>query len=125
MRRSRLAVMVVLLGLVQGCMYGSPPSDDELYAYAEQAPPIGVEVDFFFYTHCGVESARIGGQWWHAKPPLYGEGGAGVNPPAGWDNPYQKGRLVVESSKRAIFTANDTKVVLVRASNDEPRRLCR
>lgn len=124
MGRWRLAATIVLLLLVQGCMYRSAPTDDQLYAYAEKAPPIGTEVDFFFYTHCGVESARIGGKWWHAKPPLYGEGGAGVNPPAGWDNPYQRGRLVVESAKRAVFSANDTTVVLVPAPNDEPLRLC-
>ena len=55
----------------------------------------GTTWTFQVYTHCGVESARIDGRWWHAQPPLYGDTDGG-GPPAGWGNPYQEGTLTVE-----------------------------
>ncbi|MGH3117924.1 MAG: hypothetical protein ACRDQ2_12595, partial [Gaiellales bacterium] len=86
------------------------PTDDEVSAQAEFIPSNGEPIKFFFLTHCGVENARIGGHWWHADPPLYGRGGNGMGPPDGWDNPYQEGRLIVESPDRAVFKAKGTTV---------------
>lgn len=103
---------------------GPSPSDAEVTAYAEQAPPKNEEVKFFLYTHCGAENARIGGRWWLVKPPLYGERGVGDSPD-GWDDPYQEGQLILESSERAVFSADGTDVVLVPSPDDEPLRLCR
>jgi len=116
---------LALLMTAQGCDYSPPPTDEEASAYAEDAPPRGEPVRFFFYTHCGVENARIGGRWWLAEQPLYGDDGEGSGPPDGWDNPQQEGRLVIESPKRAVFSANGTTVVLVPSANDEPVRICR
>jgi hypothetical protein len=78
---------------------------------------------FRLYTHCGVESARIDGRWWHAKPPLYNEDRSG--PPDGWDNPFQHGRLTVESPNRAVFKAAGQRVVFVPAPDNQPVRVCR
>ena len=72
-----------------------------------------------------VESARIGGRWWHVTEPLYGSGGEGVGPPDGWDDPYQKGRLTVVSPERAVFETRDAQVGLVPSATGEPVRICR
>ena len=79
---------------------------------------------FTVYTHCGVESARIDGRWWHAQPPLYGDTDGG-GPPAGWGNPYQEGTLTVETDDRAVFEALGQRVVFVPGPENEPVRVCR
>ncbi len=99
------------------------PSDPETTAYAEVAPGVGEPVEFFLYTHCGVESLRLGGRWWHASEPLYGENGPGSSP-EGWSNPYQKGELILESERRATFEAEGAQVVFVPAEDDRPMRVC-
>lgn len=78
---------------------------------------------FSVYTHCGVENVRIDGRWWHAKAPLYDDGRTG--PPDGWGDPYQEGRLTVESAKRAVFEFAGQRVVFVPAPNNAPVRVCR
>jgi hypothetical protein len=77
---------------------------------------------FEMYTHCGVENTLIRGVWWHAKPPLYNKRRNG--PPAGWGDPYQTGMLIVESDDRAVFEAMGQQVVFVRASDNQPVRIC-
>jgi len=117
-------VLVALLFAVQACESAvSPPTRKEAAAYSESPPPSGESVKFSVYTHCGVESARINGRWWHATPPLYGEGVSSA--PAGWDDPYQDGQLTVESSERAVFEAEGTQVVFVPSTTNEPVRICR
>jgi len=126
--RRRLLPLLLLAPLlaVQACGdTNSNPADTEATVFAQTAPANREPVKFVFYTHCGVENARIGTHWWHADEPLYGDGGEGTGPPAGWDNPYQEGLLTVESTERAVFTAKGTEVVLVPAATDRPVRVCR
>jgi hypothetical protein len=78
---------------------------------------------FSVYTHCGLESARIDGRWWHAKPPLYNQERTG--PPRGWGNPYQEGTLTRESADSAVFEALGQRVILVPDPDNEPVRVCR
>jgi hypothetical protein len=89
-------------------------------------PPSGgglpSDKQFEVYTHCGVESARIDGVWWHAKPPLYNQRQSG--PPAGWGDPYQRGTLTMVSDDRAVFEALGQQVVFVRAPDNQPVRIC-
>ncbi len=116
--------LIATLAAVQGCgNLDTQPTRAEEVAYADTPPPTGESVTFFVYTHCGVESAKIGGRWWHATPPLYDEGAVGS--PDGWDDPYQEGQLTVESSTRAVFEAEGTQVVFVPSSTNEPVRVCR
>lgn len=107
-----LASLVALL--VVGCgdaaVTQQPPTDDP------------TSRPFTVYTHCGVESARIDGRWWHAEPPLYNRNRTG--PPAGWGDPYQEGTLTLESPERAVFEAKGRRVVFVPAPDDQPVRLC-
>ena len=77
---------------------------------------------FEVYTHCGVESTRINGAWWHAKPPLYNKGRSG--PPAGWGDPYQTGTLTMVSADRAVFEALGHWVLFVPAPDNQPVRIC-
>lgn len=76
-------------------------------------------------THCGVESVKINGAWWNAVTPLYGRTGEGAGPPADWDEPWQEGRLTLETEERAAFAALGEYVVLERSPSNEPIRICR
>src|SRR4051794_5672979 len=97
--RSAPVVAVLLLTSAGGTATGRPGGTAT--SPSSVRPAEGVK--FAVYSNCGVESARINGHWWHADPPLYND--AHTGPPDGWDNPYQEGRLTVESSDRAVFTA--------------------
>ncbi len=121
---ARPVLLTVLLALPACTGGGAAPPPEQQAAYAETAPPVGQSVQFFMYTHCGVETAQIGGRLWQAVEPLYGEGGEGVNPPPGWDNPYQEGTLLMQSPSRAVFRANGTNVVLVPAPSGRSPRPC-
>lgn len=102
------------------------PTTEQPSATAETGSTVAAPVSkaFTVYTHCGVESARIHGRWWHAKPPLYGDTEGG-GPPAGWGDPYQEGTLTVEAADRAVFEALGQRVVFVPAPDNEPVRVCR
>ncbi len=113
-----------MVALVPGCARAVAPTAEQETAYAETPPPTGETVSFSLYTHCGVESARIGGRWWHAVEPLYGDEGR-AGPPQGWGDPVQKGRLTVASPESAVFEAVGTRVVFVPSVEDEPLRICR
>jgi hypothetical protein len=52
------------------------------------------------YTHCGIDEARIGSRYFTAVHPL--SDGSG-NPPPGWGNPYEQGKMTVVSSTVAVF----------------------
>ena len=119
------SVSVGVLLVLTGCAGsgGDSPTQEEVSAFAEVMPPTGKAVRFYMYTHCGVEHARIGGLWWKAQQRL--SDATGVNAPVGWDNPYQQGRLTVESADRAVFEAQGTEVVLIASSKDEAPPGCR
>jgi hypothetical protein len=53
------------------------------------------------YTHCGIDEARIGNQYFAAVHPL--SDGSG-NPPIGWGNPYQAGTMTFMSATEVVFT---------------------
>jgi hypothetical protein len=100
------------------------PSNAEANAYADAAPPVGEAVDYFVYTHCGVESLKIDGRWWHAVEPLYGENGPGDSPD-GWGDPYQEGELTLNSEDSITFEAKGNEVEFVPAPEDKPIGMCR
>ena len=56
---------------------------------------------FSLYTHCGIYELRVDGKFYErVGGPL--DDGSG-NPPKGWDNPYQAGRLSVRGNG-VVFT---------------------
>jgi len=91
----------------------------------EASLAVGATATYSMLTHCGVENARINGRWWHAVPPLYGAGGEGVSPPAGWGDPFQQGTLTLQSASRAVFEARGERVILEPSPTGEPIRICR
>lgn len=109
-----LAVLLAAL-LMTGC--GSTVSTQTSPAGEPSGMPFSV------YTHCGVESFRLDGRWWHARPPLYDRERSG--PPAGWGDPHQEGTLTMVSADRAVFEALGQRIVFVPAPDNEPVRVCR
>lgn len=121
---SLVVVVVAVVALAAACGTGSDaPRDAEKTAYAESAPPVGEPVDYFMYTHCGVESLSVDGRWWHAVEPLYGENGPGDSPD-GWGDPYQEGELTLNSEDSITFEAKGKGVEFVPAPEDKPMTMC-
>lgn len=124
MSLGQISLAAVLMATAGCGASADTPSDTEATAYSEVAPEVGDSVEFYLYTHCGVESLRLGGRWWHAVEPLYGNNGPGDSP-EGWGDPYEKGRLVLESEERVTFEAEGTKVAFVPAADDRQVSMCR
>jgi hypothetical protein len=125
MMRGRPVAMLALALVVTGCGGdGSGSAGNREPNPALTLPAAGETVDFQFYTHCGVEAAQIGGVSWRVVNPLYGDEGERGSSPDGWGNPFQKGRLTVESSERAVFEARGVRVVLVPSGPDDPELMC-
>ena len=74
----------------------------------EDTPPCGSGVEigkpysYNLYTHCGIRSAYFGGRRWIADPILNVDS---VNPPRGWGNPIQQGKMELVSEGIARFVS--------------------
>lgn len=67
------------------------------------APASGlVSADYDLYTHCGIRHIVLDGVVYLADPVL--DDGNG-NPPPGWGNPIQPGRLAMRADGSATFTS--------------------
>jgi hypothetical protein len=99
------------------------PTAAEDSAYTNSAPPLGEAVNYWVYTHCGVESLRVDRRWWHAVEPLYGDNGPGDSPD-GWGDPYQEGELTLNSEDSITFEAKGEEVEFVPAPENNPMRMC-
>ena len=119
-----VTVGVALVALTACGASEDTPSHEEEMAYSESAPPVGESVEFFLYTHCGIEDLRLDGRWWHAVQPLYGEDGTD-SPPEGWGDPYQVGELTLDSEQHVTFEARGTQVAFVPSEDNRPKRICR
>ena len=120
----RLVLVAIAAALLAAC--GTPnalPRAAEESAYADSAPPQGEAVDYFLYTHCGVESLYVDGRWWHAVEPIYGTNGPG-SPPEGWGDPYHVGTLTLNSTRSITFAAQGLTVDFSPAPTNEPMRVC-
>ncbi|MFD3456169.1 hypothetical protein ACFWVC_28825 [Streptomyces sp. NPDC058691] len=75
------------------------------------------------YTHCGIDDIRIGSTWFEAVHPL---SDGSDNPPAGWDNPTQRGTMTLLSPAEAVFTDAAGHEVRFRARPGAtgPKRVC-
>jgi hypothetical protein len=106
------AAAVVAAGFLVAC--GSGPavqltSPDRPARAA--AMPAGRARPYQLYTHCGIDEARIGSQYFEAVRPL--SDGSG-NPPPGWGNPYQQGTMTLVSPVAAVFRDHAGHQVLFR-----------
>ena len=120
---TRLLLLAATVMTTASCGTSNAPSDAEVAAYTQSLPPLDETVEYVLYTHCGVESARIGDRWWHAVEPMYGEDGPGT-PPEGWGDPYQAGELTLHSEDKATFEAEGDQVEFVPAKDNRPLRVC-
>jgi hypothetical protein len=78
---------------------------------------VGDEYDYVLYVHCGVQWARIDGDWFETEP--LNDGNA--NPPPGWGNPYDKGSLTIVDSNTATYRRdNDETITFVRTKDGRP-----
>jgi hypothetical protein len=113
MTMRRLAFVSAVL-LIAGC--GAQASSSTRTAtHADVGRP------YALYTHCGIEWAKIAGRFWRATRAL--SDGSG-NPPAGWGNPYQQGRLVLLGQRMARFDSSPGSVTFERTSRRQPPVIC-
>jgi len=63
-------------------------------------PTVASLPNFALLTHCGVDEAKIGVQFYEAETPLVGPA---QSAPAGWDNPYQEGTMTLDAPGSAVF----------------------
>jgi hypothetical protein len=73
------------------------------------------------YTHCGIEWAEIEGTFWRASRPLSDGNG---NPPAGWGNPFQEGKLAFRGHATAEFSSPVVSITFKRTDRARPPVLC-
>ncbi len=64
---------------------------------ANSGATFGKTIDFNLYTHCGISELKAFGKYYERVGGPLSDGFG--NPPAGWDNPYQAGRLSVLGDK--------------------------
>lgn len=76
-------------------------------------PPANRTFSYELSTHCGIRWASFAGKRW--VTPFLGD--AYGNPPAGWDNPVQEGRVELVSGDRAIFTSQGHEPLEFRATD--------
>ena len=103
---TRLAAVAMLVAALGSCGGDSIVSD-----VREDPVEVGEDCGYSLVTHCGIEWARIGGAWWRTAP-LSDDN---ANPPAGWGNPSQGGRLRIESETTAVFTGGPEPITFERS----------
>jgi hypothetical protein len=98
-------VFAVLLTLaVAGCGRPTPPA--AVPTATVSVARVSTAVPYVLYTHCGIDEARLDNHYDEAIDPLSDGNG---NPPAGWDNPFQKGTMHQVPLRRSSFrTSTDT-----------------
>jgi hypothetical protein len=106
---------MLVLGILAGCGDPSPGSPS--------STPTAESVPYTLLTHCGIDEVMHDGKWYErVGGPL--DDGSG-NPPPGWENPVQEGRLVIEGDT-AIYTddAGHREVFQLREGATDFKRLC-
>jgi|SRR3954447_4462738 hypothetical protein len=117
-RTVHVGIAMVLLIAASGC-----GGSDTAGQPAQKTSPVDSThgVPFNLYTHCGIEWARIRGTFWRAEHEL--NDGSG-NPPEGWGNPSQAGRLSFQSRRTATFSSTAGLVIFHRTSRSKPPFIC-
>jgi len=116
----RSAAVLVCLGFMLGACsvdeVGEFPTGAELNeAPYERGAEIDQTYEYDLYVHCGVEWARIDGDWWQTSPLNDGN----QNPPEGWENPLHSGELVLTDDTSATFTGPDGPIEFTRTDRPE------
>lgn len=69
------------------------------------------------YTHCGIRFAKFAHRTWATEPRSDGSG----NPPMGWDNPVQAGKMYLLADDVAVFRASGLPDLRFHPTRAEPR----
>jgi hypothetical protein len=107
-------LLLSFAAVVAGCgthMTAARPATNR----AHQGEPYGL------YTHCGIQWARIDGNFWRASRPLSDGNG---NPPPGWGNPFQEGTLTLRDRTTAEFNSPAGSVTFKRTDRTQPPVVC-
>lgn len=88
-RRTAIVVGGLTMILLTSC--GSGPVDE-----VAPASNAAEGQSFSLYTHCGIDELRVDGKFYERVGGPLDDGNG--NPPNGWDNPYQAGRITVGGS---------------------------
>ena len=112
----RFVALVIPLGLVcllAGCSTKDSPS----------GPATTPQAVFTLSTHCGVDDLQLGGEWYERVGGILDDGNG--NPPAGWANPFQEGRIDRVGDK-VVFTdsAGHREVFQPRPMATGPKHEC-
>ena len=87
---ARGSTISALLVALTACS-GGQVNHADTHASQVVTRPADSGAPFSLYTHCGIDELRLGDKFYErVGGPL--DDGSG-NPPSGWDNPYQTGRL--------------------------------
>lgn len=108
--------LALLLGMLAGCGDATP-------AAPTSSASTSASVPYTLLTHCGIDEVMHDGRWYErVGGPL--DDGSG-NPPPGWGNPFQEGRLVIEGDT-ATFTddAGHREVFQLREGATDFKRVC-
>lgn len=119
-----VAVGLVLTGCTPGLKDGmSPSSRATAPASAPTAQRVaGAGVAYSLYTHCGIRELRYGGAWYAHDGGLLDDGNG--NPPRGWGNPYQAGRLAIAGATATFTDAAGHRETFHRRPGTAPSIIC-
>lgn len=78
---------------------------------------------FELSTHCGIRELSVDGRWYEREGGVLDDGSG--NPPAGWDNPFQRGTVTV-TGDTAVFTDDEghREVFVLREGATGPLQVC-
>ena len=115
--------LLLAVCVVAACSSGDSVAVGPAEADIANEPPygpgvgIGDEYEYVLYVHCGVEWARIDGDWYKTEP--LNDGNA--NPPPGWGNPFDEGSLtIVDRSTAEYRSDNGEMLTFVRTEDGVP-----
>ena len=98
---TRSALVVVVAATLSGCATTATLSSSPQSHHPGNPDGLVDAVPFALYTHCGIHELTFRGKYYVRAGGLLDDGQG--NPPAGWDNPYQRGALTIFTT-RALFT---------------------
>ncbi|MCW5951704.1 MAG: hypothetical protein KIT69_05570 [Propionibacteriaceae bacterium] len=121
-RLHRVILALVLIGvvaLVVASLVANRPSEPSA---------ILLDPEHVLLAHCGIDELRYQGHWYERVGGVLDDGDG--NPPAGWDNPAQLGRLSAIDSEqpptRVVFTDDHGhhEEFTLRPGATDPKRRC-
>lgn len=121
-QRLRWAILALLLVAVVAVAAGVAAS------FVAGSATFVLEPEHALLTHCGIDDLQYDGHWYERVGGILDDGNG--NPPPGWDNPTQAGRLTAIGDERpptkVVFTDDrgHHEEFALRAGAVDPKRIC-